>query len=156
MNGPFRSSTHSSAWAHVSLCMFWFRFFGTVHGISGPPHGHNSGDGFLTSVVSQHHQLQCQQTHTHSHTLNHIVGTSPGNVVSKIKDLYPFWKIRSDLCPSNEERVVTEKSLALPRQLGKIQFGAGSRCFVCGGFCEHKRPPLQSRITAYVQVQYSH
>lgn len=83
-----------STWGFV----FWFGFSGT--GIWNPcywsPPVRSSGGGFLTS-----HPFH-NNIHLHTSILScHIVGLISGNVVSKIKDLFPFWKFSVDLCHLN-------------------------------------------------------
>lgn len=119
VNGPFRSSTHYSAGAHVSLLyvlveLFW-QSLRNLWSVSWP-----SFRGWLCDLPSRFRAASATMpAHALSLSLSHIVGKAPGNVVSKIKDLYPFWKIWADLCPSKEERVVMRKDLALPRVIRK-------------------------------------
>ena len=57
--------------------------------------------GFLTSLPF-HNNIRL-----HASILScHIVGLIFGNIVSKIKDLLPFWKFWSDLCHLDREKVV--------------------------------------------------
>lgn len=90
---------HGGTWG----CVFWF-------GISGTgawnlcyrlPPVCSLGGGFLTSLPF-HNSIRL-----HTSILScHIVGLFSGNIVSKIKDLFPFWKFWIDLCHLNRERVV--------------------------------------------------
>lgn len=119
-NDPFRSSTHYSAGVHVSLlsvlvlvvflgaqCMeFLDCLVAIIPGLAWWP-----------SLPFQS-SISCNASRP-PFSLCHIVGTVLGNVVSKIKDLYPFWKNQTDLSHLNEERVVMRKDLAQARAIRK-------------------------------------
>lgn len=75
--------------------VFWFGFSGT--GIWNLCYWSPPVHSFLTS-----HPFH-NNIHLHTSILScHIVGLISGNVVSKIKDLFPFWKFSVDLCHLNK------------------------------------------------------